>query len=327
MRLINTPDDIFTSAVQYLQVYSVGIPFLMIYDFSSAILRSKGDSKHPLIALIASGIINVILNLFFVIILKMSVVGVALATVISTFISACMVVYRLTKEESDFRLSFKKLKPDKELLYKINIIGIPAALQGAVFCVANIFIQSAINTFGSQAAAGSAIAMNFEYIAYYVNTAFGQAAATFTSQNYGGRNIKRCRKIFTICLLLGLAFAVLLCGVMTLFRYPLSGLFTSSAEEIQHACDRIMTILLFQPLCTFYEIPAWTMRGLGYSTLPAIETMLGICAVRIIWIYTVFRYFNTLSSLFIVFPITWIITAAAVNITFAVMWRKIRNLS
>lgn len=323
LRLINTPDNVLDSAVLYLRLYSAGIPLLMIYDFGSAVLRSKGDSRRPLIALMISGIINVLLNLFFVIILQMSVAGVALATDISTLLSAVIVVNWLIREDGELKLKFKNLKFDRESLIKINVIGIPAALQGAVFCIANIFIQSAINTFGSEAAAGSAIAMNFEYIAYYVNTAFGQATATFTSQNYASGNKKRCNKIFTVCLVLGLVFSAVLCGMFTVFRYQASSLFSSSQAEIQYACERIMIILLFQPICTLYEIPAWTMRGLGYSTLPAIETTLGICAVRIIWLYTVFAHFKTLDSLFVVFPVTWVITSVIINVTFMAVKRRI----
>lgn len=325
LRLINTPDDILNSAVLYLRLYSIGIPFLMVYDFGSAILRSKGDSKRPLVALILSGFINVLLNLFFIIILEMSVAGVALATDISTLLSAIIIMYWLSREDGELRFSFKDFKINKESLIKINTIGIPAALQGAVFCVANIFIQSAINTFGSEAAAGSAIAMNFEYIAYYVNTSFGQAASTFTAQNFAARNVKRCKKIFIACLILGLVFAVLMCGTFVVFRHQLSALFSSSADQIKYSCERIMIILLFQPLCTLYEIPAWTMRGLGYSTTPALETMFGICLIRIVWIYTVFRHFNTLNSLFSAFPFTWIITSLIISITFILVWRKTKK--
>ena len=188
LALIHTPEDIMTSATNYLKVYFLGVPFLSVYNFGSAILRSKGDSKRPLAALILSGIINVLLNLFFVVVCKLSVIGVALATDISTAVSAFFVVFWLCREPDEFRLSVRKCRIEWKYLSSILRIGIPAAIQSAVFCVANIFVQSAINTFGSSAAAGSAISMNFEYIAYYVNTAFGQAATTFTSQNYAAKN-------------------------------------------------------------------------------------------------------------------------------------------
>ena len=169
LALIHTPEDIMTSATNYLKVYFLGVPFLSVYNFGSAILRSKGDSKRPLAALILSGIINVLLNLFFVVVCKLSVIGVALATDISTAVSAFFVVFWLCREPDEFRLSVRKCRIEWKYLSSILRIGIPAAIQSAVFCVANIFVQSAINTFGSSAAAGSAISMNFEYIAYYVN--------------------------------------------------------------------------------------------------------------------------------------------------------------
>lgn len=263
LMLINTPENIIGQAAEYLRIYFAGVPFLMIYDFGSAVLRSKGDSRRPLAALIISGVINLLLNLLFVIVFRIDVIGVALATDISTAISALMVTYWLMREQGEFRLSLRSLRLEKDCLRKIVAIGIPAALQGAVFCIANIFIQSAINTFGSDAAAGSAIAMNFEYLAYYVNTAFGQAATTFTSQNYAAGNIKRCRSIFAVCLVLATAFSAVMCLSLTALRYQASGLFTRSQAEIEYACERILIILCLQPICSLYEIPAWTMRGLG----------------------------------------------------------------
>lgn len=263
LTLINTPENIIGQAAEYLRIYFAGVPFLMIYDFGSAVLRSKGDSRRPLAALMISGVINLLLNLLFVIVFRIDVIGVALATDISTAISALLVTYWLMREQGVFRLSLRRLRLEKDCLRKIAAIGIPAALQGAVFCIANIFIQSAINTFGSEAAAGSAIAMNFEYLAYYVNTAFGQAATTFTSQNYAAGNIKRCRSIFAVCLVLATAFSAVMCLSLTALRYQASGLFTRSQAEIGYACERILIILCLQPICSLYEIPACTMRGLG----------------------------------------------------------------
>lgn len=322
LRLINTPEDILRSAESYLRIYLAGSPFLMIYDFGAAVLRAKGDSRRPLIALMLSGVINVLLNLFFVIGLKLSVVGVALATDISTALSAGAVVFWLMREQDEFRLHPQKLALDAHDLKRILIIGIPAAIQDAVFCVANIFIQSAINTFGSSAAAGSAISMNLEYVAYYINTAFRQAATTFTSQNYAAGNIKRCRRIFRVCFALAMGFALFMCEGFVLLREPLSGVFSSVPEEIAYSCERMLVILSFQPLCTLYEVPAWTMRGLGRSTLPAMEMMFGICGVRIVWLFTVFRHFGTLKSLYAALPTTWVITSVLVGGTFAVIWRR-----
>lgn len=321
LTLINTPEDILDSAVGYLRMYFAGVPFLMIYDFGAAVLRSKGDSRRPLNALMLSGVINVLLNLFFVIVMKLNVLGVALATDISTAFSAALVVYWLFKEQEDFCIKLSKLKIEGAQLKKILIIGVPAAVQNAVFCIANIFLQSAINTFGSTAAAGSAVSMNYEYIAYYVNSAFGQAAATFTGQNYAAGKWKRCKKIFLICMAEALFAALLLCIGFVAFRYQASALFTSSAAEIEYSCERLLTVLLLQPLCTLYEIPAWTMRGMGYSSVPAAENMICICVVRIIWRFTVFEHFRTLRTLYIVFPFTWVITTVVAAVTFIIVCR------
>lgn len=322
LMLIHTPADILTSADNYLRIYFAGVPFLMIYNFGAAILRAKGDSKRPLGALIFSGVINVFLNLFFVVVCKLSVVGVALATDLSTAVSAAMVVFWLLREHEEFRLSLRKLKLNRQHLQAILRIGIPAAIQSAVFCIANIFVQSAINTFGSAAAAGVAVSMNFEYIAYYMDTAFGQAATTFISQNYAAGNRQRCKKTVGICFLAATLFSAAIIVPVVLFSRQASGLFTTSSEEITYACERIRIILGLQVICSCYEIPAWSMRGLGYSTLPAAETMLGICAVRILWLFTVFARFGTLKSLYFSFPSTWVITSTMILITFFVVWRK-----
>ena len=186
--------------------------------------------------------------------------------------------------------------------------GIPAAVQGAVFCFANIFVQTAVNSFGATATAGSTIAMNFEYFTYYIVTAFGQTATTFSSQNFSAGNKKRCKKILVLCL----TFSILFCEILTLplilWKTGACSLFSSDEAVIQLACVRIMCILFFQPICCLYEIPAGVLRGTGHSALPAFLTILGICMVRILWIFTVFRHFHTQEILFAVFPISWIVT-------------------
>lgn len=320
--LIKTPSDILNSAAEYLKVYLLGVPFLLIYDFGAAILRAKGDSKRPLYALMLSGAINVLLNLFFVIVCNLNVVGVALATDISTAISAFIVLILLSREKGEFRLQFKFCKPERSHLLTILKIGVPAALQGAVFCVANIFVQSAVNQFGSDTVAGSAIAMNYEYITYYIITAFGQAATTFISQNYAAKNYDRCRKIVPVCIM----YAFLCCAAITtpvsVFCSGASSLFSSSDSVIENSCLRILLILLFEPICAFFEIPASAMRGYGVSTLPAVQIIAGICLFRIAWIFTVFNHFQTLQSLYIAFPISWVITSVIIVITFFAVKRK-----
>ena len=325
LRLINTPQDILNNAVTYLRTYCLSIPFLMIYDFGSAIFRSRGDSKRPLIALIVSGAINVMLNLLFVIVFRMNIVGVALATVISTVLSAVIVVYWLFREKEEFKLTLHGY--DKNCFSQIIRIGIPAALQGAVFCFANIFVQASVNTFGSYAVAGSAIAVTFEYFAYYAITSFGQAATTFISQNYAARKYDRCKKTLYICLFLSFISCAVITVPLTIFCHQVSGLFTSVPQEIEMSCIRIMLILIFEPICSFYEITASAMRGFGYSTLPAIEIIIGICAFRIVWIFMVFRHIGTLQSLYVVFPITWVVTSLIVITSYIILKKSIRTLS
>ena len=316
---IQTPADILDSAILYLRIYFIGYPFLMLYDFGSAILRAKGDSRRPFFALTLSGIVNVGLNLFFVIVCHRGVSGVAIATDIATALSAGLVLFWLHKETDEFHLSlrvFLESHQTKKYLLPILATGIPAAIQGAVFCFANIFVQASVNSFGTIATAGSTIAMNFEYFGYYMITAFGQAATTFTSQNFAADNRSRCRQILTRCLMLSVLFSALITVPLTIWRFEFSALFSSDQSVIEAAALRIMLILLFEPICSFYETPAGSLRGCGHSTLPAILTVLGTCVLRIVWIFTVFAKVHTLESLFIVFPISWVVTILLVWVGF-----------
>lgn len=308
LTVIKTPAEILSLAVTYLRIYFLGYPFLMLYDFGSAILRAKGDSRRPFAALTVSGVINVILNLFFVIVCRLSVAGVAIATVISTGVSAGMVIFWLSKEPSVFHFSLRKLGIKKDCLHSILTIGIPSAIQGAVFCFANIFVQASVNSFGAIATAGSTIAMNFEYFGYYMITAFGQAATTFTSQNFAAGQKKRCLHVLRICLFFSVIFSAAITVPLTIWRVPFSALFSADQAVISAACVRILLILVFEPMCGFYEIPAGVLRGMGHSTLPAVLTVIGTCVLRIVWIFTVFEHFHTLESLFVVFPISWVVT-------------------
>ncbi len=322
LRLIHTPEDAFSQAVFYLRVYSLGCPALLIYDFAAGILRAYGDSRRPLLAMIFSGIINLILNLFFVIICKWGVAGVALATDISTVLSACLSVKWVMDGMRDSKS--EKRKFHLETASEIIKIGLPAAVQGAVFCFANIFVQSAVNGFGTTVVAGATAAMNFEYLTYYAITAFGQTATTFTGQNFSAGNRERCRKTALYCVLM----SALLCALMTVplcvFRYQAAGLFSKDNGVIEAAAVRIITILLCEPLCACYESLSGALRGMGHSLLPAIETIVGTCVFRILWIQTVFPLFGTQRSLYIAFPISWVLTSILVGMSY---FRRIQELN
>lgn len=323
--MIRTPDEVLDLAVLYLKIYFAGYPALLLYDFGSAILRSKGDSRRPFIILTVSGVLNVALNLFFFIVADLGVAGVALATDISTLCSAVMVLVLLIKEEEEFHLDLRKLKMKKQDVKSLLQIGIPAALQGAVFCFANIFVQAAVNSFGASATAGSAIAMNFEYFGYYMITAFGQAATTFTSQNYAAGEQKRCRKVLLGCLLDSVVFSGIIIIPLILFREAASGIFSSDPEVIRQACVRVMCILFFEMICGFYEVPAGYLRGTGRSTTPAVLTIIGTCLLRIVWIETVFAKVHTLPSLFIVFPISWVVTSILMWAAMILVTKRLRS--
>lgn len=319
LRLIQTPEGIFKAAELYLRIYMMGYPFLLLYDFGASVLRARGDSRYPFLVLVISGIVNVALNLFFVIVFRMGVAGVAIATDISAVFSVLMVLQRLAKDTM-FRFTFRGPKFSLRIAWEVLKIGIPSAVQGAVFCFANIFVQASVNRFGEIAIAGSTIAMNFEYFTYYIITAFGQAATTFTSQNYAAGHRRRCRRILWICLGLSAICSSVPIFTIVLFRNFFSGLFTPETAVIESAAVRILCILLFEPLCNFYEIPAGVLRGSGHALYPAGCTMIGTCLFRILWICTIFRLNPTLPRLYHAFPLSWGVTILLVNIGFLITY-------
>lgn len=313
LSLIQTPTVIINEAAIYLRIYLIAYPFLLLYDFASAILRARGDSRYPFIALTFSGIANVILNLFFTAVFRMGVAGVAAATAISTALSAFLVLLRIKKE---MQLCFMHTHFLHSYIKDILKVGIPAAAQGAVFCFANIFVQASVNTFGETAIAGSTIAMNFEYFTYYIITAFAQTATTFTGLNYSAGQIRRCRSILGLCLIFSTICSSIPIFSIVLFRSFLAELFTSDAAVIENASVRILCILLLEPLCNLYEIPAGCLRGRNHSLYPAVATMIGTCAFRVIWIFTILKYNPSLPMLYHSFPLSWIATILLVNIGF-----------
>lgn len=313
LELIQTPNSIFEEAALYLRFYMLGYLFLLLYDFGAAVLRARGDSRAPFLALMLSGAANVGLNLFFVVVLHMGVAGVAIATDISAALSALLVLRRFKKDEL-FRLTFRKPQFSTKIAGNILKTGVPSAVQGAVFCFANIFVQASVNRFGETAIAGSTIAMNFEYFTYYIITAFSQTATTFTSQNYAAGQRDRCRRILWLCLGLSTVCSTIPIVTIVLFRDFFSSIFTPEAPVIESAAVRILCILLFEPICNLYEIPAVVLRGSGHAIYPAVSTILGICAFRIVWICTVFRTHPTLPMLYHAFPLSWAATILLVNL-------------
>lgn len=309
--LMGTPEDVIDLAVLYLRIYLLGMPCIMLYDFGASILRSTGDSKRPLYALIAAGIINTILNLILVIGFGMGVSGVAIATVISNTVSSGIVLYILLHEQDPIRVELKQLSIVPKELKKILVIGIPAGLQGMMFSIANVCIQSAINSFGSNAIAGSAAALNFEFFAYFIVNAFAQTTVTFTSQNYGAGEVGRCKKIFCLNMVFSLIFCGMLSAVFVLGRGFFLRLYTTDEAVLVFATQRLLIATTLELLTSTYEISAGAMRGLGHSLLPAIITCVGSCLLRLVWIATACRLVHDFGLLMIIYPISWVITGTA----------------
>lgn len=325
LTLMGTPENVIEQAVLYLRLYMLGMPFLMVYNFGSAVLRSKGDSKRPLYCLLVSGVFNVALNMLFVIVFHWGVAGVAIATDIASGISAIFILIVLAREEDRFRVSLRHLYLRREPLKEILRIGIPAGLQGMVFSFSNIILQSAINSFGSDAVAGSAAAQNCEFVAYFVLNSFVQAAVTFTSQNYGAGDLKRCREVYRWCMLFGICSTLIVDVSFALLRYQIIGLFATEPEVIRYGVIRLLSVCLFNFIANSYEISSGALRGLGYSILPTVLIVIGSCLFRIVWVFTLFREVGTFQSLVIVYPISWAFTGTMVVIAYIVVRRKLQR--
>lgn len=295
---------------------------MVIYNFGSAVLRSYGDTKRPMFYLIVSGTVNVLLNLLFVIVFRLGVAGVAIATVISGILSAAMVSICLCRKNDEFKLSLRNLKINKNDLKKVLIIGIPAGIQGAIFSVSNVFIQSGINSFGEDAIAGSSLALNFEYFTYDIAAAFAQAAVTFTSQNYGAGNKKRCRKIFWLCMLFGIGFTEILSVIFIVWSDFFVGIYTASAGVAAYAVIRMIHVCSMEGLTAVYEVESAVLRGIGKSLEPSIITILGTVVFRMIWMVTIFRIVPTYEMLMNVYISSWIFTGGTMFIYFCFIKKK-----
>lgn len=308
LSLMGAPDDVMDLAVLYLRVYFLGMPVILIYNYGSAILRSKGDSRRPLVCLAFSGVINIGLNLLFVIVFHLHVVGVALATVLSNCVGAGLILYYLINEEEDFRLSFRKLSIRKRYLSYILRIGLPAGIQGMVFSLSNVVIQSAINSFGADCIAGSTAAQNFEFISYCFVNAFAQTAVTFTSQNYGAGDAERCKKVFRLTMLFGIGVDFVIIMLFILFRYPLMHIFTTDPAVVEYAMVRVMHAALPHFLIGTYEVSGGCIRGMNHSLVPALISIFGTCAFRLIYVFFILPQNRSFATLMNVYPISWVLT-------------------
>ncbi|MBR6671034.1 MAG: MATE family efflux transporter [Ruminococcus sp.] len=322
--MMNTPKETLGLSTLYLRIYFLGMTAMMIYNFGSSVLRSKGDTKRPLYFLTFSGIINVILNLIFVIALKMDVAGVALATAISQCISAYLIIRCLMKEEDSFKFEFKKLRFDKKIVVRMLKIGIPAGFQGVVFSLSNVVIQSSINSFGAITMAGSAAASSIEGFIWVSMNSFSQGALTFMSQNIGAGKYSRINKITFITCACAAVTGIVLGNAAYLLAEPLISIYDSRSAVIDAGIIRMGLVCCFYCTCGLMDCIVGNIRGMGYAVMPTIVSLIGACGLRIIWIFTVFRIprFHTEFMLFLSYPITWVITFVVHLICFIVMRKK-----
>ena len=305
----NVPDEVLPMAVLYFRVYMTGMPVILLYNFESAVFRGMGKPKTPLIALFISGILNVVLNLVFVIGFHRTVDGVAMATVISNLVSSAILFFFLLRTDSAAKLQWRKLRIDFGTLSRILRIGIPAGVQSAVFAFANIIIQTAINSLGTIVMAASSAAYNVEVFAYYVLNSFSQACTTFVGQNYGAGKLQRCKRAMGLCMLEGIIAMALAIAAILIFGHQILSIFNGDPKVVETGYIRLLVIFSAYIFTLSYEVVSGYMRGFGISFIPAFLTMVGICGVRITWIYMVFPKDRTFSNIMMAYPFSLSVTA------------------
>ncbi len=323
---MQSPPEVIDLATLYLRIYFLGMPANLLYNFGAAILRGIGDTKRPLYYLTFAGVVNVVLNLIFVVVFHMDVAGVALATVASQCISAVLVLNCLMKEE-DVRLEKQYLGIDKAILLKIIQIGLPAGIQGSLFSLSNVIIQSSVNSFGATIVAGNSAAQNVEGFAYIAMNAFSQATVAFVSQNVGAGKYERINRIVVTTMLSVLVIGLVFGNTLYIFGRPILGLFSDNAQVIEAGMIRLAIICAPYALCGLMDCIVGVLRGLGYSVMPMIVSLLGACAFRMAWIFVFFQIdkFHVIETVYFAYPISWTLTLAVHMICFFVVRKNLKK--
>ena len=325
LQLMKVPADVIGLSILYVRIYFAGMPVMMAYNFGSAVLRAVGDTKRPLYYLLIAGVVNVLLNLIFVIYFNLSVAGVALATVISQGLSAFLVLRCLIRAKSDYQLNIRKLKIHKDLLLKMIRIGLPAGIQGALFSLSNVLIQSSVNSFDKIAMAGNTAAGNIEGFVYTAMNALHQTAVSFTGQNYGARKFERIKKTMIYCIFLVILVGFLLGNGVYLFGGTLLKLYTCNPDAIKYGILRLSVICTTYFLCGMMDVIVGSIRGMGYGILPMLVSLTGACLFRVVWILTIFQKVHTLECLYYSYPISWLLTFSVHMICFIILFRKTKK--
>lgn len=324
LEIMGTPLDIIDLSALYMRIYFIGMPASLVFNFSAAILRASGDSRHPMYYLVISGFINVILNLFFVIELRMSVAGVAWATVISQYLAMVLIILCLLRSDGAIRFTPRRTHIDRQKLKGILRIGLPAGLQGLLFSVSNVMVQSAVNSFGSTMVAASSAASNVESFATTPMNAYYNAAITFTGQNMGARKYSRIDAVAKVCTVLIFATWLLLGGATLIFGRQLLGFYTSDAKIIDLGMQRMVVMMAVYFTCGIMSVYPGLTRGMGFSITPMICTLIGACLLRIIWLATIFTWYRSIAVLYACYPVTWTLAGLGQVGVFFYARRKIR---
>ena len=318
-----TPDEVIGQAVLYMRVYFIGMPATMLYNFGAAILRAVGDTRRPLYFLTLAGLVNVAGDLLFVLVLDMGVAGVAVATVISQIISATLIVLCLMRQDGMCNVNLRRMRFHRDKFLRIMQVGLPAGLQSVIFNISNVLIQSSINSFGATVVAGNTAASNIEGFVYTSMNALYQTSLSFTSQNLGARQFGRIDKILVRCLALVFVIGLVLGNGAHLLGQTLLGIYTGEPEVIAYGMMRLGVVSVTYCLCGMMDVVAGSVRGLGYSILPMLVSLVGACVFRIIWIFTVFQWQHTLFSLYISYPISWALTICAHLVCYFAVRRRV----
>lgn len=319
---MHTKSELISDAVLYLRIYLLGMPALGLYNFGSAVLSAAGDTKRPLYYLLFSGIINVLLNLYFVILCRWDVAGVAAASVISQYLSAALILAVLFRSQEAFALRIQHIKLYSDKMRRILKIGLPAAFQNGLFAIANLFVQASVNSFDHVIVEGNSAATNADPLVYDMMAAFYTACSSFIAQNLGARKKERIVKSYMVCLTYSFLIGLIIGVGIYLFRYPFLSLFTNDHAVVEAGIHRLSVMALSYSVSAFMDCSIAASRGLGRSLLPTVIVILGSCVFRIIWIYTVFAFWGTIQSLYLLYVFSWSITAVAEILYFIAVYKK-----
>ncbi len=325
LTLLSVPEDIFELSAAYLRTYFLGIPFFMVYNFTAAIFRSKGETRLPMLCLVSGSLLKCVLDLLFVAVFNMGVVGMGLATVCANGLSAFMLVIFLIKRKDELRLDLKCIKPKKDIVIALLKIGLPSSFLGSVFSISNICTQSAINSLGTDAIAASTAAASIEIYVQFFGNAFAQAATTFTGQNYGAKRLDRLNRVTVTALVLCNLVSVVLSITAFAFGGSLLKLFVTDAAVITLALSRMKYTLLFKPVQAVMDIMSGCLQGYGYTLVPAIASLFSVCGVRLLWIFLIFPQNRTIDTLMMIYPITQGLAAISHTVCYCLLQRKIKR--